>query len=379
MPWTIFQRHSSLIVLKIGQRQKGLAKILKSMYCGHKLEGAQLFGQSVHKALTQRADTLAALHKANIPRKVGSDQGGLCHQSLSTIGPVSEEACLQANHLFPFLLPPSPPSQLLPLKLPIGDRIRHFISAWEHLSQDHWIRKWSGAIVSPSLNSLLYSITLRSPTSLETFSKSRFPPVQGTVSGKNRPSIIYPRSMRSKGFYSRMFAVSQTGWGCISLFWSHWTHTSWIYSLRDLLNQGNRKAKLDLYVHVCYTYLTVQIHFVWEGEVYQFQVLLFGLASATPVFIKLSHAVMAAALLTYTISSPWPIPRATHQSGWFNAPVPGFRSQCKEVCNQSNSTDGVSPESMPLSLQGEEVQKIVKTYHHTKNKDQDTYIAHTLP
>lgn len=178
---------------------------------------------------------------------------------------------------------------------------------------------------------------------LRPLAKADFHPVQGTVSGKNRPSIIYPGSMRSKGFYSRMFAVPQMGWGCISLFWSHWTHTSWIYSLRDLLNQGNRIAKLDLYVHVCYTYLTVPIHFVWEGEVYQFQVLLFGLASATPVFIKLPHTVMAAALLTYTISSSWPIPRATHQSGWFDAPVPGFRSQCKEVCNQSNTTDGVHP------------------------------------
>ena len=61
----ISEARRDLIISRISQKQKGLAKILKSVCRETKSEGSALFGSSVHKALTERADTLSALRKAS--------------------------------------------------------------------------------------------------------------------------------------------------------------------------------------------------------------------------------------------------------------------------------------------------------------------------
>ena len=60
----ISEARRDLIVSKISQKQKGLGKMLRSVCQSARSEGSDLFGPGVHKALTERADTLAALKKA---------------------------------------------------------------------------------------------------------------------------------------------------------------------------------------------------------------------------------------------------------------------------------------------------------------------------
>lgn len=60
----ISEARRDLVVGRISQKQKGLGKILKNICHRTKPEGSALFGSSVHKALTVRADTLADLYKA---------------------------------------------------------------------------------------------------------------------------------------------------------------------------------------------------------------------------------------------------------------------------------------------------------------------------
>ena len=51
------------VIAKMEFRNKGLASIMKSVCKKHKPEGDLLFGSAVHKALTERAETVSALKK----------------------------------------------------------------------------------------------------------------------------------------------------------------------------------------------------------------------------------------------------------------------------------------------------------------------------
>ena len=51
------------VITKMDFRSKGLASVMKSVYKKHKPEGDLLFGSAVHKALTERAETVSALKK----------------------------------------------------------------------------------------------------------------------------------------------------------------------------------------------------------------------------------------------------------------------------------------------------------------------------
>jgi hypothetical protein len=60
----VSETRRNLIISKLNRKKKGLSRVLKSACKKNKPEGAQLFGPAVHKAISDRADTLSAFNKA---------------------------------------------------------------------------------------------------------------------------------------------------------------------------------------------------------------------------------------------------------------------------------------------------------------------------
>ena len=60
----MLQMREDIIIQKLEDCNKGLARTLHSICKSHQPEGDLLFGSTVHKALSDRAETVSALQKA---------------------------------------------------------------------------------------------------------------------------------------------------------------------------------------------------------------------------------------------------------------------------------------------------------------------------
>ena len=80
----ISQNRRDLIIRKISQKNKGLGKLLNSVCKDSRPEGSLLFGPAVQKAITERAETMAALSKTAAKTDPGGD-----HKKFFRQGPTS--------------------------------------------------------------------------------------------------------------------------------------------------------------------------------------------------------------------------------------------------------------------------------------------------
>ena len=74
----ISQMKRDIIIQKLEDRNRGLARILRISICKScQAEGDLLFGSAVHKALSDRAETVSALQKAAAKVDVRGSRGSV--------------------------------------------------------------------------------------------------------------------------------------------------------------------------------------------------------------------------------------------------------------------------------------------------------------
>jgi hypothetical protein len=191
-----------------------------------------------------------------------------------------------------YSLSSSPPPIALSI---IGGRIRHFWRAWGLISADPWI-----------LNVVRNGLELEfesPPTMLNFPSNARMGEEQLNIGRDELRSLIQKGAVVRAStirFVCQMFIIKKQSGGFRPIInlkslnqfvvYRHFKMEN-LASLRHLIVKGDWMVKLDLK----YAYLTVPVHrdfheflqFIWEGEVFQFTCLCFGLASAPWAFTKL--------------------------------------------------------------------------------------------
>ena len=178
--------------------------------------------------------------------------------------------------------------------------IRHFIQQWKVLTQDPWILETvQGHIISFE--------TIPPQTAIPPM---RFSAQESEVITKELQALLQKEVIRPAttpgGFVSNIFTVPKSN-GKVRLIlnlkklntfvtYEHFKMED-VRCVKDLLNQNEFMCKLDLRD----AYLTVPVQtshqtflrFQWQGKVYQYTALPFGLASAPRVFTKLMKPVLA--------------------------------------------------------------------------------------
>jgi hypothetical protein len=191
-----------------------------------------------------------------------------------------------------YSLSSSPPPIALSI---IGGRIRHFWRAWGLISADPWI-----------LNVVRNGLELEfesPPTMLNFPSNARMGEEQLNIGRDELRSLIQKGAVVRAStirFVCQMFTIKKQSGGFRPIInlkslnqfvvYRHFKMEN-LASLRHLIVKGDWMVKLDLKD----AYLTVPVHrdfheflqFIWEGEVFQFTCLCFGLASAPWAFTKL--------------------------------------------------------------------------------------------
>lgn len=190
------------------------------------------------------------------------------------------------------MMPPSTPPQ--------AGRLLYFLQEWKQLTQDPWVLdtvkgyKIPFVEIPPSrqIPAFTFSVAESTTISME---------VKGLL---DKQAIVQVAS--SEGFVSNVFLVPKGGsrWRLIlnlkalNVYTEH-KHFKMedIRGVKDLLSRGEYMCKLDLKD----AYLSVPIspshqkylQFRWEGKLYQYKVLPFGLATAPRAFTKLLKPVLA--------------------------------------------------------------------------------------
>ena len=150
--------HRDIIIRKIIQKSKGLGRLMNSVCKESKLEGTQLFGTAVHKAITERAETMSALSKTASKAHSSGDckkffrggptsgYGSGSGKNVRLYNKGNQNSQFKNRGLQQYLRPCStnkvlhkPVTQLLQFGHPIGGRLCLFSNSWSQITKDPWI------------------------------------------------------------------------------------------------------------------------------------------------------------------------------------------------------------------------------------------------
>ena len=201
------------------------------------------------------------------------------------------------------------PEQVPRSDLPTGGRISFFLKAWEKITSDVWTR----SVVRSG-----YRIQLRvlprlflSPPRWCT----RMPqdPVKLEILRDEVKSLLQKRAIEEvtkdhprRGFFSRIFLVQKRsgGWRPVIdlsrlnqfVLCPHFKMET-LNSIRQALQKGDWVTSLDLkdaYFHICVHHRSWRyLRFIFEGKMYQFRVLPFGLSVSPYVFTRVLKSVLS--------------------------------------------------------------------------------------
>ena len=188
--------------------------------------------------------------------------------------------------------------------LPLAGHLRHCLINWEKITTDSWVletvRGLRSNFVSPPVQTVF--------------------PQEASLSGDDRSLVtleiqellqkgaihLVPPSQETPGFLSSLFLVPKKGGGQrpvvnlkpLNQFlpYEHFKMEG-IHMVRDLLRKGDFMIKIDLKdayftVPLCQEHQTF-VRFNWEGTLYEFACLPFGLSIAPRVFTKIMKPVVA--------------------------------------------------------------------------------------
>ena len=218
---------------------------------------------------------------------------------------IQERQCIQPPRPTPDRSNPSKqlnklPTEVTPSLFPQAGKLQYFLDPWMQLTQDSWILDTVRG----------YQIPFRErPPNRQipafTFTETESKLISAEVGELLRKQAI-SRTVSDDSFISNIFLVPK-GKGiwrlilnlkALNLYIEH-QHFKMedIRCVKDLLNRGDYMCKLDLKD----AYLSIPItqshrkylKFAWQGTVYQYNVLPFGLATAPRAFTKLMKPALA--------------------------------------------------------------------------------------
>ena len=333
----ISQARRDLIISQLEYKKKGLGKVMRKV-CQSDLGNTdkELFGEKFRKTLKSKADSMVAFGKIadrveqNTHSKSQSFRGGPSTSRYAG-GVGKSPKSYQKNRPKPPLFKVEPVKKILSPEpaakarffetekpstintslsqapsIPVGGHLAKCIHHWSNITKDPWILN---TIHGFHINFSRTPPLTHSPPLLQDPSMTK---EQAMILSEEIHSLLKKSAITclppqpGPGFYSNVFVVPKRdgGWRPIINLqklnnYIHCPHFKMenIFSLRDILKKGDWLAKIDLKD----AYLTVpmaEVHrkylrFQWQGKIYEFKSLPFGLASAPLAFTKLLRPVVA--------------------------------------------------------------------------------------
>ena len=194
----------------------------------------------------------------------------------------------------------------LPKEVLVGGRLQKYSKLWSTITRDRWVLRTVrdgislDLIDTPQCNEPFdsaHSLTGR-PAQLQA--------CQETVQSYLAKDIIEPVFDNSPGLYAAFFGVpkkdSQELRGCWDgralneyIRYEHFKMEG-VQTLKDLIQPGDFMTKVDIsdaYPHLLVpTHLRHLFRFIWQGTVFQYRSLCFGLSSAPRIFTKVMKPVI---------------------------------------------------------------------------------------
>lgn len=184
---------------------------------------------------------------------------------------------------------------------PVGGRLQYFVGNWERISKDPWIRE---TVIGARVEFRSTPVQRRSPGEGQMNSQKSEALTREVEKLAEKQAIV--RAPMEGGFTSTVFLVPKSDgtWRPVinlqnlnrHVITHHFKMES-IRSVKGLIQEGDWLLKLDLKD----AYLTVPIcpdhqdflKFQWQGQIWKFQSLPFGLSSAPQMFTKLMKPIVA--------------------------------------------------------------------------------------
>ena len=336
----ISQARRDLIISQLEYKKKGLGKVMRKV-CQSDLgnTGKELFGEKFRKTLKSKADSVVAFGKIadrveqNTRNKNQSFRGGPSTSRYAGGAGKNQKRTKSRtkNQPKPFLFKVEPAKKVLqpeqPTKsgffktqnspamnislpqnpsTPVGGHLAQCTQQWSKITKDPWVLSTiQGCHINFSRSPPLKNSPPLCQDPLMT--KEQAVILSEEIQSLQEKSAITLLSTHpGPGFYSNVFVVPKRdgGWRPIINLrklnsYIHTPHFKMenIFSLRDILKKGDWLAKLDLKD----AYLTVPmakahqkyLRFQWQGKIYEFKSLPFGLATAPLTFTKLLRPVVA--------------------------------------------------------------------------------------
>ncbi|XP_040264037.1 uncharacterized protein LOC120979380 [Bufo bufo] len=260
-------------------------------------------GPAVSGAVCPAAPSTSPVARVEAPHKdrLSRSTGGILRLSSHPEEILGDPGDIEDNPV-----PDAPTVRPLPhfnsLNACVGGRLRLFSQAWSRITSDQWVLSTVRGF-HIELTSFPLSISLPHPVVL---SEQNRVLVDSELSDLVRKGAVEPAPGPPYGVISNIFLVAKKGGQmrpvinlrALNAFvvYRHFKMEG-IHLLRDLLQMGDWMVKLDLKD----AYLTVPVEdvsrnllcFSWQGSVWRFTCLPFGLSSAPWCFTKLMRPAMA--------------------------------------------------------------------------------------
>ncbi len=334
----ISQARRDLIISQLEYKKKGVGKVMRKV-CQSDLgnTGRELFGEKFRKTLKSKADSMVAFGKIadrveqNTRNKNQSFRGGPSTSRYAG-GAGKNPKSYQKNEPKPFLFkvepaktvfqpestskarvfktqsstavntppPPQGPST------PVGGHLAKCTQQWHKITKDPWVLDTTqGCHINFSRTPPLRNSPPCCPDPCMTKEQTAILSEE-IYSLQEKSAIECLSGHPGPGFYSNVFIVPKRdgGWRPIINLrklnsFVHTPHFKMenVLSLRDVMKKGDWLVKIDLKD----AYLTVPmakahqkyLRFQWQGKIYEFKSLPFGLATAPITFTKLLRPVVA--------------------------------------------------------------------------------------
>jgi hypothetical protein len=191
------------------------------------------------------------------------------------------------------------------LDLPIGGRIAHFYPNWLNITNDPWVLE---SVLGHKLEFVQFPH--QSVITTMHLTNEQMKIIDSEVLALQQKGaickVLEPNGHYQNQFISPLFTVPQKGGGHrpvinlkglnVFIEYQHFKMEG-ISMLKDLLKQGDFLTKIDIkdaYLNVpIWTNHQKFLRFMWQGQLWQFLCLPFGLASAPRTFTKLLKPVVA--------------------------------------------------------------------------------------